>query len=239
MKKIFPLFIALIFVLNGFGTIKANEQNPIESIAGSNNLNNIVVPVSFPDINEFQIVNTGDRQKIEMIGFSYLMTPGKPMLPAKNLLIALPPGANVQSVDFKFDYATELPEVYQIIPYPHIMPLNNDRHIVERLQQEWEANNEAIYSLDDPYPSENGKLIGIVTSADLLGYIKKNNYSFDKLDEPTDKVIIKNVYTISGDKNVSESIRMMKSKDVGGILVVVDERLEGIITERDILEEII
>jgi len=31
----------------------------------------------------------------------------------------------------------------------------------------------------------------------------------------------------------------MKEKDVGGILVVKDKRLEGIITERDILEQIV
>lgn len=85
----------------------------------------------------------------------------------------------------------------------------------------------------------NGELIGLVTSADLLNYIKKNNYNSDKLDESVDRVTIKNVYTISEGKNASEAIKTMKSRDVGGILVVSKGKLEGIITERDILEEII
>lgn len=86
---------------------------------------------------------------------------------------------------------------------------------------------------------QDGKLTGIISSADLLNYIKRHNYNFDDLDESTDSIIIKDVITISKEKDVSDVIKLMEARDVGGILVVEGDRLEGIITERDILEEIV
>jgi predicted transcriptional regulator len=64
-------------------------------------------------------------------------------------------------------------------------------------------------------------------------------YDQDSMDEPIDPIVIKDVYTISKDKDLSDAIKTMKEKDVGGLLVVDNDKLEGIITERDILEEIV
>jgi len=85
---------------------------------------------------------------------------------------------------------------------------------------------------------ENGKLAGITTTADLIKYIHKNNYKQDAMDEPMDPVIIKSIYTVEKERDVSDAVRIMKEKDVGGLLVAKDKKLEGIVTERDILEEI-
>jgi len=49
----------------------------------------------------------------------------------------------------------------------------------------------------------------------------------------------KNIYTVNAEVDISEAIAEMKQKNVGGLLVVKDKKLEGIITERDILEEIV
>ncbi|MFH1623000.1 MAG: CBS domain-containing protein [Candidatus Aenigmatarchaeota archaeon] len=82
-----------------------------------------------------------------------------------------------------------------------------------------------------------GEIVGIVTSSDLLNYIHKNGYSFDALDEPIDDIVIKSVYTLRPDDDVSHAANMMVSRRVGGILVVSNQNtLEGIVTERDILE---
>jgi CBS domain-containing protein len=86
---------------------------------------------------------------------------------------------------------------------------------------------------------DNGKLVGITTVADLIRYMYEKKYNQDSMDEPIDPIVIKDVYTISKDKDLSDAIKTMKEKDVGGLLVVDNDKLEGIITERDILEEIV
>jgi len=86
---------------------------------------------------------------------------------------------------------------------------------------------------------ENKNLEGIVTAIDFLTYIKENKFEFEALDEPINKIMRKEVYTINEEADISEAIGEMKRKNVGGLLVVKDKKLEGIITERDILEEIV
>ncbi|MCK4404078.1 MAG: hypothetical protein KAW02_03215 [candidate division Zixibacteria bacterium] len=122
---------------------------------------------------EYQIVNTTQGQVIEMEGFGYLMVPGKPMLPAKNFLIALPPGARVRSVEVKGIGAKLLPGTYQIMPTPPIMPLADPhqyQELVEEMRLEWERNTQAVYSSDQAYPKERGKL----TSS---GSLRKYSYA--------------------------------------------------------------
>jgi len=86
---------------------------------------------------------------------------------------------------------------------------------------------------------ENNRLEGIVTAIDFLSYIKENKFEFEALDEPINKIMRKNIYTVNAEVDISEAIAEMKQKNVGGLLVVKDKKLEGIITERDILEEIV
>jgi len=86
---------------------------------------------------------------------------------------------------------------------------------------------------------KNKKLVGIVTSLDLLEYIKNHGYNFDELDEPLDLIMKKDVFTIPEDSDLSDAIKVMRAKDVGGILVIdKNKNLDGIVTERDILGEI-
>ena len=110
---------------------------------------------------EYQITSGDKGQRIEMEGFGYLMVPGKPMLPVKNFLIALPPKVRVQSVEVKGIGGVQLPETYQIIPTSPIMPLSDplqNPELVKRMQTEWERNKQVVYSSDQAYPKERGKL---------------------------------------------------------------------------------
>lgn len=84
---------------------------------------------------------------------------------------------------------------------------------------------------------ENKTLIGIVTAYDVVKYLHSHEYNLSALEEPIDFIMRTDVYTISENKDVSEAVKMMKAKDVGGILVM-NKNLEGIVTERDVLEEI-
>jgi len=84
------------------------------------------------------------------------------------------------------------------------------------------------------------KLVGIFTSADALSYLKENDFNFSTLFVSISPIFTKEVYYIEKNKDLSEAIKEMVIRDVGGLPVVdEDKTLEGIITERDILEEII
>lgn len=84
---------------------------------------------------------------------------------------------------------------------------------------------------------EDKKLVGIVTAIDLLKYITRRGVS---LAQSIDSIMIRDVVSISKNKDVSEAIKLMRDKDIGGITVISKAyKLEGIITERDILEEIV
>lgn len=67
--------------------------------------NTISVSFSFPSFEEFIIKNHEDEHKIEIDGFSYLMIPGKPLLPSKNFVIFMPPNSEIKS--FKVDIINE------------------------------------------------------------------------------------------------------------------------------------
>jgi acetoin utilization protein AcuB len=86
----------------------------------------------------------------------------------------------------------------------------------------------------------NKKLVGMVTAADILKYLNENNFKLLSLSKPIESIMIKNIFSVRGDEDISDAIDIMRDKDIGG-LPVVDEKnsLVGFITERDILEEII
>ncbi|MEM5802025.1 MAG: CBS domain-containing protein [Candidatus Aenigmatarchaeota archaeon] len=89
-------------------------------------------------------------------------------------------------------------------------------------------------------PVMDGKnLVGIVTSSDLINYILTHEYRYEDLHAPIDFLVKRSPITIKSDEDVSQALRLMVEKDVGGILVTDDNKnLVGIITERDILERI-
>lgn len=83
------------------------------------------------------------------------------------------------------------------------------------------------------------KLVGVETVTDILRYIKNNDYNFASLMEPLEAIVIRDVLYISEESDISDAIKIMKSKDIGGLPVVKEKNiLEGFITERDILEKI-
>jgi CBS domain-containing protein len=87
---------------------------------------------------------------------------------------------------------------------------------------------------------ENGTLLGIVTSEDLLKYIYDRKYRLEDLDEPLEKVMKTDVFTVREDDNVPTVMNIMESKGVGGLLVISgNNKLEGIITEHDLLKNLI
>jgi predicted transcriptional regulator len=84
---------------------------------------------------------------------------------------------------------------------------------------------------------KDGIPIGVVTSEDLLRFIYKTNYDFGKMNDGIEHAIVKEIKTIGPDVDAGEIAKKMVEHQIGG-LVVVDEnrKLTGLVTERDILE---
>lgn len=82
---------------------------------------------------------------------------------------------------------------------------------------------------------QDKKLSGLFSAVDTLKWIKNNL----NLNQPVSSIMIRNVITVMKDEDVSDAIKIMKLKNIDGLPVVdTESHLEGIITERDILEEI-
>ena len=150
IKKIILLIISISFIVgcNGFSSAFVSSMNKDVSTS-------IRFVISFPDINNFNLVNEQNSQRFESEGFSYLMIPGKPMLPVKTFLFALPPGAKTLSVDFKAATPIELKDAYDIIPVEPFIILDDDS-----ITHEWASNYQTTYSSDQSYPKEIGRITG-------------------------------------------------------------------------------
>ncbi len=82
--------------------------------------------------------------------------------------------------------------------------------------------------------------MGIVTGIDFLKHIRGKDLNTSNFKTPIGPIVINYIFSISKEKDVSDAIKIMKTKDIGGIPVIdKNNTLEGIITERDVLEEIV
>jgi hypothetical protein len=111
----------------------------------------------------YRILPADDGERIVMDGFGYRMEPGNPMLPKRNVLIALPPGALVQRVEALGLGGTLLSGRHRIAPAPRIVPLAESpyrRELMVEIQREWEESNRAAYSTDEAYPVKIWRVTG-------------------------------------------------------------------------------
>ncbi len=169
MKKKILLLISIVFIVNSsFSSAIVNSMNDDSSTPFKEE--KLVFTVSFPDIDNINIFSDGKNQRLELEDFGYLMVPGKPMLPAKTFLLALPPGAKATNVDFILGSPTHLQDTYDISPVGPIVILDDSNyHEQERLIIEWENNYKETYSSDQAYPEKAGKMSG-------YGTFKKYSY---------------------------------------------------------------
>ncbi|ACP36678.1 putative signal transduction protein with CBS domains [Sulfolobus islandicus Y.G.57.14] len=81
-----------------------------------------------------------------------------------------------------------------------------------------------------PVFSKNNKLIGIITAADIVKYLAKNKNIGKVLDAGT-----KNPITISRYYSILNAAKLMIEKRIGTLPVMENQKLVGIVTERDLM----
>lgn len=84
----------------------------------------------------------------------------------------------------------------------------------------------------------DGILVGIVSPRDILAYLIKYNLVTDLEREhrPVKHMMTKPTITIEADADIFEAVRIMITRKIGGIPIVEDHEVMGIITERDIVD---
>jgi len=81
---------------------------------------------------------------------------------------------------------------------------------------------------------ENGKLVGLVTESNLRAYL-----SSEKLQLPLREIMILNPITVDPETSIDEAAKIIYKYKIGGLPVVTQKKLIGIITITDILEAFI
>ena len=111
----------------------------------------------------YRLLDAQGDQRIEMDGFDFLRQPGRPMLPERESLILLPPGARATSVEVEPLGTRVLPGRHRIVPAPIIpllSPLPGSAELTARQAAEWRATRRLAYADDAAYPREIARIVG-------------------------------------------------------------------------------
>jgi len=84
-----------------------------------------------------------------------------------------------------------------------------------------------------------GESINIIAAEDILKKFSDVKYDKNKLMDEVENIMIKKVFSVSKDDDISLAVKIINENDVGGLPVINDKKLIGFITERDVLEDII
>jgi CBS domain-containing protein len=90
------------------------------------------------------------------------------------------------------------------------------------------------------------KLLGIITSTDVIRYLNakelfdnlNSNLATDVLKTVISDIMVKNPVTVEPNMTIGELCELFAEKNIGGVPVVKDDKIMGIITERDILNAV-
>jgi CBS domain-containing protein len=80
--------------------------------------------------------------------------------------------------------------------------------------------------------SENQKILGIITSSDIIKAIANDKNPNTVLAE---EIMSKNVITIDPDKTIEDAVDIMMKYGIKKLPVVSEDKIEGIITASDII----
>jgi hypothetical protein len=176
MRKIISLIVTAVFILSVFSVIGTSIQ--LKSIVSNDdNFESFIISISYSD---FEIVEDNGKHSIEMEGYNYLSEPGKPLIPSKNVLIALPPDSIVQSVDITGLNIRQVTGYYNILPASKVIPACSNmgyEEYFEDIDKKWNENYELAHSSDDAYPVTAGEIVN-QGSYHKISYVSVSVYPF-------------------------------------------------------------
>ncbi len=109
------------------------------------------------ETNRYEITKTADGfDEISMEDFGNLLLPGKPMLPAKTYLVALPPGAAINSVQVEAISQIEIEGIYNISPAPLTLPMDHQKNLTKEAIEIYQKNEQSSRFSNKFYPEKCG-----------------------------------------------------------------------------------
>ena len=82
---------------------------------------------------------------------------------------------------------------------------------------------------------DDGKLIGIISSRNLLKYFNAHLHHREELPVLIEEIMVRNPITIDSNQKLSEALEVMKKYKIGCLPVLQNQKLVGIITEQTFL----
>jgi hypothetical protein len=164
------LLAALAFAIAGTVSFAA-DQSPATGLGAFRVEGDRVI--STVQAGPYRVLEDGSWQRIEMEGYGHLNAAGRPMLPTRRYLIALPPGARALSVELLGITTERVPGTYRITPAlsPRLLGgIPRYEEASDRLRAEFEAAHDEVYLADDPFPEERVRLAG-------MGTLRKYSYA--------------------------------------------------------------
>jgi hypothetical protein len=98
--------------------------------------------------------------EIRMTDFGLLSISGKPELPSKSFEVALPPEANVISIDLVNKVEMQIDSKFNVRPSLPLVPGISSEDYAKKSKEEYERNYKETYLSDNSYPEELLKLEG-------------------------------------------------------------------------------
>ena len=106
------------------------------------------------------VQDSAGYDRIRMEGFSDLLRPGVPRLPAKVIRVPLPAGSRVVAVDVIEVDRVELPGRFRIQPAPPVTPSDLDPVTTQACLESWRSLREQTYGSDERFPHSPVELLG-------------------------------------------------------------------------------
>lgn len=161
-KSIVVFLVCMLIVSSVLAGAAVNTKNVLFEIKDGT----IALTIA---VNSYEIKKTGYNDELYVEDFGCLLIPGKPSLPSKIFSIAIPPGAQFESIGFETPDSIVLPGKYNIPPasLPRVIGYENPDIYEEELRK-YEKNYETTYGSNNPYPSS------VVEFVQTAGYRKYN-----------------------------------------------------------------
>ncbi|MFA5033087.1 MAG: C25 family cysteine peptidase [bacterium] len=118
--------------------------------------NEVTVDIDVPafDIKE---VSAG-AQNIDIKGFDKTGEPGKPTVPFKTIILAIPPQGTVEGIEV-IGNSVPLVGKYNIAPAPVVFPMRDNKSKLALCYKEYNTNKQIAYSSNTQYPAVKGELV--------------------------------------------------------------------------------